>query len=524
MEYAHQKVRDAVRRALEDEGMRADISPTIEHSPAYQTGDFATNASLIFAKEVGIRPDALAEKIAARISKDKKLFSDVSVAGRGFINMKLSDEAVGTFLRQTARTLGKGFSMRHGNINLEFISANPTGNLHLGHGRGAFYGDALARVLSYAGMRVAREYYINDSRESKQIVELGKTALGKGEQYMTPELKEKIDAIDFFGKSESEAGFLLASDIQKYNQQFIEAELGIPFDIWYSEDINLRGSGVVRTLFDVFQEKGFVYEKDGAWWMKTSEYGDDEDRVVKRSDGTWSYFMADIAYHADKIGRGYDALLDIWGADHHGHVKRMLAVKDMLSWDIEFRIFITQLVTLKEGGETKKMSKRAGTAVLLEDMVREVGVDALRWFYLEKSLSTHMEFDVALAKKQSAENPVYYVQYAHARAAGISENIGALPHDNTTIEDIIKVPAGRALAMKVLEFPEVVESISGNYFVHQLTTYAYELAAEFNQFYRDVRVIDEAEYRAGAAELVRTTKNTLAQTLALMGISAPEKM
>lgn len=497
----------------------------IEQTSDKSRGDYAANAALIYAKECGKNPKELAEIIAERVlSANDSYVERVEVAGPGFINITISDEFILKEILLLKNTLSKGFSFRGGNVNIEFISANPTGALHIGHGRGAFYGDVLSRVLEYCGMNVTREFYINNSKESKQIIELGKTALGNGEQYKTLKIEEKIARLDFSGMNETEAGFLLAKEVQKENALFIENTLGVKFDIWYSEDEKLRGSGIVIELFDIFNEKDFVYEKDGAWWLKTSEYGDDEDRVVKRSDGTWSYFMNDIAYHADKIGRGYDRLINVWGADHHGHIKRMLAVKKMLGLDVSFEIFITQLVSLKKEGVLKKMSKRAGTVVLLEDIVREVGIDALRWFYIEKTLGTHMEFDVELAKKQSTENPVYYVQYAHARAAGILENIIDIKSDNIGLADIIKRPPARALAMKILQFPEIVEDVSRDYFVHKITTYSYELASQFNQFYRDFRVVSDGLYSFGGAELTRITKDTLAKSLSLLGILAPEKM
>ncbi|MBI5004866.1 MAG: arginine--tRNA ligase [Candidatus Lloydbacteria bacterium] len=520
-----EELRKIVVEALANLGV-ADGAPTIERPADQNQGDYATNAALLYAKNLGKNPRELAAALAERLTliKDSRI-ARVEAAGPGFVNFFLSDAAIFETAEKIGQEIPHGFSFwKSGAVNLEFISVNPTGKLHIGHGRGAFYGDVLARVLEYVGGSVTREFYINDSRESKQIIELGKTALGEGVQYKTLELESKIKTLRFSGKNESDAGFLLAKEVQKENAHFIEHTLGIPFDVWYSEDEKLRGSGIVRILFDVFNEKGFVYEKEGAWWIKTSEYGDDEDRVVKRSDGTWSYFMNDIVYHADKIGRGYDRLIDIWGADHHGHVKRMQAVKKMLGWDVEFEIFITQLVSLKAGGLTKKMSKRAGTVVLLEDMVEEVGIDALRWFYLEKALGTHMEFDVELAKKQSAENPVYYVQYAHARICSIEENTRGKTSDGSTLSDIA-VPAARALASKVIQFAEVSEAVSNDYQVHKLTTYAYELASAFSQFYRDVRILhDDAPYNAGALKLALLARAALKQSLSLLGISAPEKM
>jgi len=318
---------------------------------------------------------------------------------------------------------------------------------------------------------------------------------------------------------------LLASKIQSENKNFIENKLGIKFNKWYSEDKNLRASGANEKMLEKLAD--FTEKKEGegdALWLKTSEHGDDEDRVVVRSDGSKSYFISDIAYHADKFERGYDSVIDVWGADHHGHVKRMMAVKEMLGWEGELKIFITQLVSLKEEGEIKKMSKRAGTVILLEDLVDELGIDVVCWFFAEKALGTHMEFDMELAREKSAKNPVHYVQYAHARIASILENTKNLKSDGTTIEDITKTEAGRKLAVKITQFPEIIEDISRQYQVQKLTTYLHELASEFSGFYRDARVIKEEEYDAGALELAVIAKQTIAKGLSILGISAPERM
>jgi arginyl-tRNA synthetase len=383
-------------------------------------------------------------------------------------------------------------------------------------------------VLSFSGADIEREFYINDSRESNQIKELGKTALGVGEQYKTPQLEKMMEEMDFNSFNAAEAGFTLAEMVQEYNKNFIETKLGIKFDNWYSEDENIRATGVADKILEELDNKNLTYKEDGAVWVKTSNYGDSEDRVVVRSDGTKSYFVSDIAYHEDKFGRGYDKVLDVWGADHHGHVKRMHAVGKILGWPMEPQpqpiIFITQLVSLKEGGERKKMSKRAGTAIPLEDLVDNFGLDVVRWFFSEKSLGTHMDFDADLAKEQSSKNPVYYVQYAHARIHSILEKTKEFKSDGSSLVDTLKTERGRALAMKITEFSEVVEDIAGDFGVHKLTTYAHELAGEFSQFYRDVRIVEDDTYNKGALELALTAKNTLARALDLLGISAPEKM
>ena len=490
-------------------------------------GDYTTNVAMV-VKVSDKNPKDIATTIIEELKKDKEFtdaVSEVNIAGPGFINFTLSSETVLSELNKTVKESEKGFDFIKGKkINIEFISANPTGALHLGHGRGAFYGDILANIFSFAGGNVTREYYVNDSRESNQIKELGKLALGTGEQYKGERTSALIEQNDFSQMSEVDAGFKLATLIQRDNRDFIEEKLLVHFDEWYSEDGKLRASGSNQKMFEELKDKNLVYEKEGAWWAKTTEYGDDEDRVVLRSDLTFSYFLSDITYHSDKFSRGYGEVINVWGADHHGHVKRMMAVKKMLGWEGEFKVFITQLVSLKENGEVSKMSKRAGNVVLLEDLVEEIGLDVVRWFYNERALNTHMEFDVALAKEHSDKNPVFYVQYAHARMSSIIANTKALSPYGIKLDEILKNKSGRDLAVKLLQFPEVIELSAEDCQVNRLNTYAYELASSFSQFYRDTRVIEEDKYNVGALELVLSTRIILAKTLSLLGISAPEKM
>ncbi|MHB1118123.1 MAG: arginine--tRNA ligase [Minisyncoccota bacterium] len=491
-------------------------------------GDYATNVALVYAKAVSATPRELAGKLVEKILETSTEDIDrLEIAGPGFINIFLTDSAL-----EAAVYKGRSFAKTDERVNIEFISANPTGELHIGHGRGAFYGDTLARVLAYAGAEVAREFYINDSRESNQIKELGKTALGKGEQYKTPELEEKMRAMDFTGLTEEEAGVMLAGAVQASNKDFIENELGVDFDIWYSEDRELRASGANKNILAHLKELGLMYEKEGALWLKTSVYGDDEDRVIVRSDGTMTYFVADIAYHQKKFERGFQTVIDVWGADHHGHVKRMRAVGRMLGWpkaprtgDDQPTVFIAQLVALKEDGVAKKMSKRAGNVVLLRDLVEEFGADVVRWFFNEKALSTQMTFDMALAREQSEKNPVYYVQYAHARLASIAEKTQGIPEVCATeFVELAKTPSARTLAAKIIEFPEVVIDVTRDYEVQRLTSYATMLAVAANAYYRDVRVVRDGGYDSGALALGLRAKETLAHVLGLLGISAPEKM
>ncbi|MBI5742769.1 MAG: arginine--tRNA ligase [Candidatus Niyogibacteria bacterium] len=525
-----QELQKTIKEALAKLGITGgDFS--VERPADPKNGDYSTNVALVSAKKsTGINPKVLAGKIVDELAKSDeflKIVEKMAVAGPGFINIWLTDGALVNEVNKVVGTLDAPRDLlADKKINSEFISANPTGKLHIGHGRGAFYGDMLANILACAGAEVTREFYINDSQDSVQVKELGKTALGKGEQYKTPALEEMIARLDFGGMHEEEAGALLAAAVQKDNRNFIENVLGVKFDVWYSEDEKLRASGASATMLAKLTAAGFVYERDGAQWLKTSEYGDDEDRVVVRSDGSFSYFLADIAYHAEKFSRGYDSVINVWGADHHGHVKRMQAVKHMLGWPGEFKIFVTQLVSLKVDGESKKMSKRAGTVVLLEDLVAEFGIDVVRWFFAEKSLGTHMEFDAALAREQSAKNPVYYVQYAHARIASIIEKSKCKNQKSKIQIKIEKFDheSARSLAKKIVGFSEVVDDISLDYQIQKLTTYVYELAQAFSAFYRDVKIIEENGVNHEALALAVATKAVIKKSLALLGISAPNSM
>ncbi len=496
--------------------------------PEYTShGDFATSIALALAKKTERKPQDLAKDIVAELEKSSSftaLISKTEIAGPGFINFFLSDEVLKDGLEKLSVELEDGFSFsKDERVNLEFLSANPTGKLHIGHARGAFYGDVLANILSYAGADVVREFYINNSRESNQIHELGKTALGQGEQYKTPWLEELIAEVEVSDLDEEKAGMAVSERVQKYNEDFIQNMLGIKYDVWYSEETELRASGNTKKALEKLREKGYVYEDDGAEWLKTSEFGDEKDRVVVRSDGSMSYFVADIAYHEDKFARGFNPVINVWGADHQGHVKRMQAVAQMLGWG-RMDILVTQLVTLKKDGALEKMSKRAGNVVLFEDLVSEFGIDVVRWFFLERSLNHHIAFDEELAKEQSDKNPVFYVQYAHARMYSILEKIKDMKEGKEESENLFETPSARALATHILEFPEVVKAISCDSQVHGLTTYATDLAQAFSRFYHDVRIIEGKTYNPKAAELLTSTHQTLSKTLSLLGINAPEKM
>lgn len=519
-----------VAEALSAIGVEAGVVH-IERPADPSHGDFSTNAALVYGKKTGVSPREFAGKLVEKIletSADE--IEKVEVAGAGFINFFLTAEALESVLKK-GQTFSKQTGTTAEKVNIEFISTNPTGELHIGHGRSAFFGDTLARVLALTGKDVTREFYINDSRESNQIRELGKTALGNGEQYKTPELEEKINKLDFKGTSEETAGVNLAHAVQESNRKFIEKGLGVHFDVWYSEDKELRASGANEKMLERLKSHGFTYENEGAVWLKTTEYGDDEDRVIVRSDGTMTYFVSDIAYHQNKFDRGFETAINVWGADHHGHVKRMQAVGRMLGWPKTKTnwdqpvVFIAQMVSLKEDGASKKMSKRAGNVILLRDLVEEFGIDVVRWFFIDRALNTQMTFDMALAREKSEKNPVFYAQYANARLGSIAEKCKGLKEgEEIKFAELIKIQSARALASKISEFPEVVVEVSRDYNVHALAGYATALATTANAFYRDVRVVEGDTFNPSALALAIRAKETLAETLSLLGISAPERM
>lgn len=492
-------------------------------------GDYSSNIAMRLSRSLKKNPLEIAVAIAEEIKKDKnfpKLFAAVNTAAPGFINFVLSPDYLAS---QTVAILRSG--AKYGKINVgkgkktqvEFVSANPSGQLHVGNGRSAFYGDALSNVLSAAGYKVEREYYINDAKVSKQIQTLGVTALGRGEAYLSPYLKEKIASLQ--GKlskisSETDAGYFLAGQVAKDLKKFVEKDLRIKFDNWMSEE-DLYKDRLVMKTYDILKKKGLVIAKEDAYWLDMSKYGQ-KDEVLLRTNGSPTYFLSDIAYHLDKMKRGFKKIIDIWGADHQGHVPRMKAVMDILGYKGDFEVLICQIVTIKGG----KISKREGNIISLNWLIDEVGVDAARFFYLQNSLQSQMEFDVNLAKQRSSDSPVFYVQYAHARIASILRKAKAKKISALTADfELLQHPAETALMKDLLRLPEIVEDTARDYQVQRVCLYATELAASFHKFYGECQVIcDQPKLAKARLALAYSTKITLENSLALLGISAPEKM
>jgi len=491
-------------------------------------GDYASNIAMRLAGPAKMNPLEIAGLIVEELKNEKiakKIFSKIEVAAPGFVNFTLSDEYVFAEAEKILE-LGKNYGRQKigkGKLTqVEFISANPSGQLHVGNGRSAFYGDALGNVLAMSGYKTEKEYYVNDARVSKQIQTLGATALGRGEAYLSPYLKEKIASLQkklAKIKSETDAGYFLAQAVLKDLQKFIAKDLKIKFDEWIFEECLYKRGLIIKT-YGFLKKKGLVFEKDGAYWLDMSKYGQ-KDEVLLRSNGSPTYFLSDIAYHHNKIKRGYKKIIDIWGADHQGHVPRMKAVMDIFGYKGDFEVLICQIVTIKGG----KISKREGNIVTLNWLIDEVGVDAARFFYLQNSPSSQMEFDVNLAKKKSADSPVFYVQYAHARIAGVIKKAKAEGITAAKSFSGLEHQSEKELTKELLRLPEIVADCAKDYQIQRVCLYAASIATKFHRFYHDCQVIggDKKTARARLG-LVMATRIVLQNTLGLLGVSAPEKM
>ncbi len=511
-------------------------------------GDFASGIALRLARSVNMNPLALAHVIVRRMEPLPEIES-ISVAAPGFINFVLKREwlagLVDTILSapDAFGNLDVGQDVR---MQVEFVSANPTGPLHVGHGRGAVLGSTLANVLTAAGYHVDREYYLNDmgnqirtfarSLHARYLQVLGSDVEIPSDGYMGDYVVDLARLIveshgtRFRDMPEDDAVAAigdLGTTILTEGIRDDLRQLNVEFDVWLSEK-SLHASGEYDRVISMLRAGGYVVERDNAIWFESSVLGEDKDNVLVRSDGSPTYFASDIAYHYDKfIRRGYDRVIDIWGADHQGHIPRMKAIIKTFGIEPDDLIVITcQLVTLRRGNEIVRASKRSGDVVSLRELVDEVGADACRYNFLSRSAASQMDFDIELAKTQSADNPVYYVQYAHARIASILK--GAAERGVTeegADSSLLKDDAEMALLRVLLRLPEVVDEVARTLEPHHMTYYAQELATAFHAFYKQCRVLtDDLEMTKARLALVLAAKAVLARTLALMGVSAPDQM
>ena len=546
-------IKDELAKLLEKaaiEAQQSNLLPPIElpeiiierpQNPEH--GDYASTLPLKLARSARMAPLVIAQNLASLIQCPEKI-EKIAVASPGFINFSLRSDWLTTQV-EAIISAGKDYGsidLAQGTrVQLEFVSVNPTGPLHVGHGRGAILGSALANVLASSGYEVMKEYYINDagsqmnafyrSLHARYQQALGRDVEMPAEGYFGTYVTDIANEIiaeegERFLDKPAELGELGKAKVMAAISSDLE-KLGVTFDEWFSEK-SLFDQGQYNTSMSILKEKGYTVEKEGAVWFSSTALGEDKDNVLVRSDGSPTYFASDLAYHYSKlVERGFEKAIDIWGADHQGHVSRMKAVIGALGIDPErLQIIISQMVTLKRGDEIVRASKRTGEMITLHDLVNEVGVDACRFFFLSRSADSQMDFDMELAKRQSADNPVYYVQYAHARICSIlrlAEEKG-IDYSGGDVS-LLTSDEELDLIRKMLQLPEVVELIAKTLEPQHLPYYAMDIATVFHNFYEKCRVVsnDEALTRA-RLKLVEAVRIVLARTLLLMGMSAPESM
>jgi arginyl-tRNA synthetase len=512
-----QRLEALIASALAELGVSDLKGVKIDIPPRRELGDYATNAAIVCAHRLSRVPLELAREIAACVESD--MFDRVEVVKPGFINFFLNEK----FVQQSVagiikrdRGWGVGSRGQGEKILLEFVSANPTGPLHVGHGRWAVVGDAIARLLKAAGYAVETEFYVNNIGnqvdklwESVQAARAGKPVPENG--YGGAYIKEVK------GSAKEEC---LASILNE--QKATLRQLGVDFTRFFNES-DLHAKGEVKEAVSRLEKNGKTIVEEGAVWFKSQEMGDDKNRVLVRDDGTPTYFAADLAYHLDKYSRGFDRLIDIWGTDHHGYVKRVKAAVEAMGLPAEkLEVIIGQLVTLYRGNEPVRMSKRTGEMVTLQEVLDEIGPDATRFFFAATDVNSHLDFDLELAKKQSNDNPVYYVQYAHARICSIIRKSEIQNPKSQQGIDLsgLNEPAERELMLKLLSWPDVVEAAARLRQPHKVTEYGKELATVFHHFYEKCRVIGHP----ARLVLVDASRITLRNVLELLGIKAPETM
>jgi arginyl-tRNA synthetase len=540
-------------KALKELSYGEEIKLSFEQPREESHGDLTTNIAMVLAKSMKKNPREIAKQIVEKLGIEKKYVSKVDIAGPGFINFYFADVFFTSRLLNILRekeAYGRTGTGGGKKTQVEYVSANPTGPLSVGHGRQAAMGDTIANMLEWTGHEVTREYYYNNAGRQMQV--LAESTYARYMQlfdssFPFPEdgyqgdyireiaddlKKDKRDSILSMGREEALTKCKEFAEGRLFDAiKKVLARMGVVHDVYYNED-SLYKSGKISEVVEEFRKNGLVYDKDGAIWLKTTDLGLDQDRVIVKSTGEPTYRLPDIAYHREKFRRGFELIVDIFGADHIATIPDVLAGIKALGYDPnKVKVVIHQFVTLMRDGEQVKMSKRLANFVTLDELIDEVGPDAVRFFFLMRSASSHLEFDLNLAKEQSEKNPVYYLQYAHARIASIlrfaeSEGIFSAGTVLTDIDyELLKEPAETALVKMLLNFPETVELSALGFEPHRLITYLNETAAAFHKFYHEHRVvIPEAELAKARLALCLATKTVLANGCRILGISAPEKM
>lgn len=553
MEQVQNRIKEEIKAAVLKAGLATEeqMPPVILEVPKEKAhGDYSTNMAMQLARIAKKAPRIIGEEIIAHFDRSKASIEKIEIAGPGFINFYMDNSYLADlvpYILEAGEKYGETNVGNNQKIQVEFVSANPTGDLHLGHARGAAVGDSLCNILEKAGYDVTREYYINDA--GNQIKNLALSV--EARYFQALGLEKEMPADGYYGDDIIEIGKRLAEEFGdkyvhaseeerfeffreyglKYELEKLKKELEefrVHFDVWYSET-SLYESGKIDEALELLRKNGYVYEKDGATWLRSTDFGDDKDRVLIKQDGSYTYLTPDIAYHKDKFERGFEKVINIWGADHHGYIPRMKAAIQALGYDKDaLEVEIIQLVHLYKNGEKVKMSKRTGKAVTMRELVEEVGLDAVRYFFAMRSADTHMDFDLDLAVSESNENPVYYAQYAHARICSIlrqgeekgitlDENVDYKLLDGEKEIDVLK---------KLGEFPAAIAEAAEKRMPHRITNYIFDLASAFHSFYNAEKVLDPDNMDRTKARLglVKAVQITLKNALSLIGVSAPERM
>ena len=545
---------EALKRAKDKGDLKLETQPviTLETPKDKNHGDLATTVALTMAKSEGKPPRKIAETILANIQDEEGIIARSEIAGPGFINFSLKQDRWRKTLfdiDDQAHEYGLKDIGRGETVQVEFVSANPTGPLHVGHGRGAAVGDALANLLAAVGYDVQREFYINDAGRQVRLLAqslharyqqaLGNDVAFPEDGYHGEYIAEVAqDLITAYGNKYLKVPFdQCAAIFTDFGKDAMLADIrtdleafGVRFDVWFSEK-SLLSDGSVQRSIEELKERGFAYEQDGALWLKSTAFGDDKDRVIVKQDGEYTYLATDIAYHRNKLARGFKQLVNIWGADHHGYIPRVQAVIQAFGHPGDsLHVLLVQLVSILRHGQPVPMSKRAGTFVTLRDVVQDVGADAARYIFLTRKTDSHLDFDLDIAKEQSRENPVYYVQYAHARISSVfreAESRGlAIPTRDTVKIDLLDLEEEQNIIKALARYPELIEEAALAYEPHRLTFYLQDLAGLLHNYYFKHRIIDaEDPARTGARLfLMKQVKTVLQSALKILGVQAPEKM
>ncbi|MBM7662421.1 arginyl-tRNA synthetase [Bacillus mesophilus] len=553
VEQVKERLKEEIKAAVLKAGLATEeqIPDVILELPKEKAhGDYATNMAMQLARVAKKAPRAIAEELVKNLDQTKASIEKIEIAGPGFINFYMNNRYLADLIPSILKAGEQYGQAEKGNkekVNVEFVSANPTGDLHLGHARGAAVGDSLCNILEKAGYEVTREYYINDA--GNQIHNLALSvearyfqALGQDKE-MPEDGYHGADIIEIGKQLATEFGDQYATSTEEERYQFfrqygLKYELAklqkdlesfrVPFDVWYSES-SLYKDGKIDDALATLREQGMIFELDGATWLRSTDYQDDKDRVLIKNDGSYTYLTPDIAYHKNKLERGHEKLINIWGADHHGYIPRMKAAIQSLGYGPDvLEVEIIQMVQLYQNGEKVKMSKRTGKAVTLRELMDEVGVDAMRYFFAMRSADSHMDFDMDLAVSKSNENPVYYAQYAHARICSIlrqGEELN-IPESSELNLDLVHSEKEIELLKKLGEFPAAITEAAEKRMPHRMTNYVFELASTLHSFYNAEKVLDAEQLELSQVRiaLMKAVQITLKNSLSLIGVSAPEKM